>query len=148
MVCTKSEFGATQVRPELDTHGYCGQHLSFGGAVTALKGTESATTVSDHVLNVVMDLAQYTAQAKITGIRIKNILSGLSGKSEDWRMYECVPENTKGRRTARIPHEWNIFPSQGHQRCSDVSKFRDESPVVSYKSQELAYTLEAIWNRP
>ena len=87
MICTKSEFGARQVRPELDTHGYCGQHLSFGGAVTSLRGMESAATVSDHALNVALDLAQYTTQAKITGIRIKNILSGLSGKSEDWRVY-------------------------------------------------------------
>ena len=76
MICTKSEFGPTQVRPELDTHGYCGQHLSFGGAVTSLRGTESATTVRDHAFNVILDLAQYTTQAKITGIRIKNILVG------------------------------------------------------------------------
>ena len=144
MILSKSEFCATQVRPELDTHGHHGQHLSLGGAVTSLRGTESATTVSDHALHVTLSLAQYTAQTKIAGIRIKNILSGLVWKSEDWRVYECIPESIKGRRTVPIPHERNVFPSQGHQRCSDVSKFRDESPVVTYKYQELAYALEAI----
>ena len=91
MIRTKSEFCVTQVRPELDTHGHCGQHLSLGGAVTSLRGIESATTVSDHVLHVTLNLTQYTAQTKIAGIRIKNILSGLGWKSEDWRVNECIP---------------------------------------------------------
>ena len=53
MIHTESEFGTTQVRPELDTHSYCGQHLSFGDAVTL----KSATAVSDHALNIVLNLA-------------------------------------------------------------------------------------------
>ena len=88
MIRTESEFGPTQVRPELDTHGYCGQHLSFAGAVTSLRGTESATTVSDHVLNIALDLAQHSTQSKITSICVENILSSLSGKSEDWCVYK------------------------------------------------------------
>ena len=54
----------------------------------------------------------------------------------------------EGCRTTRVPHKWNVFASQGHQRCRDVSKFRDKAPVVSHKSQELAYTLETIRDRP
>ena len=88
MIRTESEFGPTQVRPELDTHSYCGQHLAFSGAVTSLRGTKSVTAVSDHSLNMVLDLAQHSTQSKITSICVANILSGLSGKSEDWCVYQ------------------------------------------------------------
>ena len=134
MIRAKNEFGATQVRPELDAHGYSGQYLVFSGAVTSLRGPKGATTVGNNVFYIVLDLAQHSTKANIASVCIKNVLSGLSQKSEDWGVYKWRPENTEGSRTTCVLHKCNVFSSQGKKRCRNVSKIRNKAPVVTHKS--------------
>ena len=88
MICAKSEFGATQIRPELDAQGHSSQHLTFSCAVTSLRGPKGANAVSDDTLHIILDLTQDTTQTKITGVSFQNVLTGLRRKSQ----YRSVDE--------------------------------------------------------
>ena len=106
------------------------------------------TTVGNNALHIILDLAQYPTQTKITRVWVENVLSSLSRESEDRGVDEGCADSSEGCRTTRVPHKWNVLASQGHQRHRDVRKIRDNAPVVAHRSQELAYTLETIRDRP
>ena len=148
MIRAKSEFGATQIRPELEAHGHSSQHLAFSCVVTSLRGPKGVTAVSDDTLHIILDLTQDTTQTKITGVSVQNVLTGLRRKSQYRSMDEGFSPSVESCRTYRFPNKCNILPRQGHQRCRDVSEIRHKPPVIADKAQELANTLEAIRNRP
>ena len=130
------------------THGDGCQHLSFRGAVSTLRRPESTTAVRNDPFLAILDLAKYSTQTKITSICIQHVVPGLSRKSQNGGSDERIPQMKESSRTLRSPHEGNVLTGQCHQRFRNVSKTGDKPPVVPHKSQELADTLQTIWNRP
>ena len=137
-----------QVGTKLYTHGDGCQHFSFCGAVSTLRRPESMTAVSNDPLLAILNLAKYSTQAKITSTCIQHVVPGLSRKSQNGGSDERISQTKESGRALRSPHEGNVLTGQCHQRLRDVSKTGDKPPVVPHKSQELADTLQTIWNRP
>ena len=148
VVCPNNESSAAQVGTKLYTHGDGCQHLSFCGAVSTLRRPESTTAVSNDPFLAILDLAKYSTQAKITSVCIQHVVPGLRRKSQNGGPDERISQKKESGRALRSPHEGNVLTGQCYQRLRDVSKTGDKPPVVSHKSQELADTLQTIWNRP
>ena len=133
---------------KLHTHGDSCQHFSLCGAVSTLRWPESTAAVSNDPLLVVLDLAEYSTQAKITSVCIQHVVPRLSRKSQNGGSDERVSQKKESGRALRSPHEGNVLTGQCYLRLRDVSKTGDKPPAISHKSQKLADNLQAIWNRP
>ena len=107
VVCPNNESSAAQVRTKLYTHGNGRQHLSFGGAVSTLRRPESTTAVSNDPFLVILDLAKYSTQAKITSICIQYVVPGLSRKSQnggsDERISQAVAHSGRHTKGTSLP---------------------------------------------
>ena len=121
VVRPNNESSTAQVGAKLYTHGDSCQHLSFRGAVSALRRPESTTAVRNDPFLAILDLAKYSTQAKITSVCIQHVVPGLSRKSQNGSLDERISQSKESSRALRSPHERNVLTGQCHQRFCNVS---------------------------
>ena len=86
--------------------------------------------------------------AKVTGVSVQDVLSGLRRKSQNRCMDERIAQSVESCRTDRIPNKWDISPRKCHHGSCNIGKMWYKPSIIADKTQELVNTFKAIWNRP
>ena len=74
-------------------------------------------------LHITLYLAQDTAQPKVTGVSVQDVLTGLCRKSQNRCMYKLVAQGIKSCQADWIPNKWNIFFVNATMGVAILAKF-------------------------